>query len=80
MVVKIYLNSIIGANSFTDISSAANFETSLIVKRHLLTDTEKIYVKDNVINSLIHTSQNVSKVLKWGTLPSDRRKQNLILP
>ena len=71
MLVKIYLNSIIAANSFTDISSATNFETSLIVKRHLLTDTEKIYVKDNVINSLIHTSQNVSKVLKWGTLPSD---------
>ena len=71
MLVKIFLNSIKGVNSFTDISSAAYFETSLIVKRHLLTDTEKIYVKDNVINSLIHTSQNVSKVLKWGTLPSD---------
>ena len=71
MVVKIYLNNIIAANSFTDISSATNFETSLIVKRHLLTDTEKIYVKDNVINSLIHTSQNVSKVLKWSTIPLD---------
>lgn len=75
MLVKIYLNSIKAANSFTDIASANNFETSLIVKRHLLTDTEKTYVKNNVVNSLIHTSQNVSKVLQWGTLPSDSKTE-----
>jgi len=75
MSVKIYLNSIIAANTFNDISTATNFETSLIVKRHLLTDTEKTYVNKNVINSLIHTSQNVSNVLQWGTLPSDSKTE-----
>ena len=67
ILIKIYLNSLT-TGALHDISSVTDFIPSLIVKRHIFTDTEKNYIKENVINSVIHTSQNVSKVLAT-TLP-----------
>ena len=68
ILVKIYFNPLT-TGALRDISSVTDFTPSLIVKRHILTDTEKNYIKENVINSVINTSQNVSKVLTT-TLPS----------
>lgn len=71
ILVKIYFNSLKPERSLSDIGNISYFTTSLIVKRHIFTDVEKKYVKDNVINSVIHTSQNVSDVLKISSFPED---------
>ncbi len=49
----------------TDPVSNKIFKTSLTVNTHLMTDTEKSYIKQNIINSIINTSQSVN--LKIGT-------------
>lgn len=71
ILVKIYFNTITTNYSLTEISTVKDFNTSLIVKRHIITDVEKKYIRDNVINSVIHTSQNVSNVLTINSFPSD---------
>lgn len=68
--LKIYFNDLIQAKSFSG-GTITNFRPSLIVRKHLFTDVEKKYIVDNVINSVIHTSQNVSSILSIGTFPSD---------
>ena len=42
-------------------STIGPISTSLIVKRHRITDVEREYAQNNIINSLIYTSQNVTK-------------------
>ena len=70
ILVKIYLNSLKTSSLYEINTTVENFTPSLIVKRHIFTEVEKKYIRDNVINSVIHTSQNISDVLSIGTFPT----------
>lgn len=61
IVVKIFYNEIFSNVSNSQISTTLNLKNpKLIIKKHHFTEPEKNYISNNIINSVINTSQSVA--------------------
>lgn len=71
--IRIYFNTI-GVSSLdtASITNSQDFKASLIVTKHTFTAVEREYVRSNIVNSVINTSQNKTQYLKYlgVTVPS----------
>lgn len=61
IILKIFYNDVCGVGKgITNPTQAENLKNfRLIVKKHNFTDVEKNYINNNIINSVIHTSQGI---------------------
>jgi len=65
--IKIYYNELhFDGDSFKKILFGGSLnenvlQTELVIKRHLFTDSEKSYIENNIVNSVIKTSQSMIK-------------------
>lgn len=62
--VRIYFNTIVASSlNQTSIDDSEDFRASLIVTKHKFTSLEREYVRSNIINSVVNTSQNKTQYL-----------------
>ncbi len=60
IILKIFYNDVDDGKVITTISQAKYLKNfKLIVKKHNFTDVERNYINNNIINSVIHTSQGI---------------------
>ena len=75
--IKIYYNELhFGGSSFKRLLFGGSLNenalhSELVIKRHLFTDSEKRYIENNIVNSVIKTSQSMIKYIDSNNVIDD---------